>query len=175
MRIYISADMEGITGLVDRDDVQPGGRDYERGRRMMALDVNAAVAGAVAAGASDVLVNDAHGHDVGDRVLQELSGRIRACIRNVDICCRIGGEEFVIVLPATDLDVAERIAERMRQQIAGRRFNVGVDGGLAVTVSIGVATLSNATDRAEEILKRADTALYRAKREGRNRTMVTQD
>jgi D-amino peptidase len=61
VRIYISADMEGITGLVDRDDVQPGGRDYERGRRMMALDVNAAVRGAVVAGASDVLVNDAHG------------------------------------------------------------------------------------------------------------------
>jgi D-amino peptidase len=61
VRIYISADMEGITGLVDRDDVQPGGRDYERGRRMMALDVNAAVKGAVSAGASDVLVNDAHG------------------------------------------------------------------------------------------------------------------
>jgi D-amino peptidase len=61
VRIYISADMEGITGLVDRDDVQPGGRDYERGRRMMALDVNAAVRGALSAGASDVLVNDAHG------------------------------------------------------------------------------------------------------------------
>ncbi|MEV0175638.1 M55 family metallopeptidase [Streptomyces sp. NPDC050803] len=61
MRIYISADMEGITGLVDRDDVQPGGRDYERGRLMMAEDVNAAVRGAVAAGATDVLVNDAHG------------------------------------------------------------------------------------------------------------------
>ncbi|OIJ67302.1 M55 family metallopeptidase [Streptomyces mangrovisoli] len=61
MRIYISADMEGVTGLVDRDDVQPDGRDYERGRRMMAEDVNAAVRGAVAAGAVDVLVNDAHG------------------------------------------------------------------------------------------------------------------
>ncbi|MEU9988912.1 M55 family metallopeptidase [Streptomyces sp. NPDC048045] len=61
MRIYISVDMEGITGLVDADDVQPGGRDYERGRSMMAEDVNAAVRGALAAGASDVLVNDAHG------------------------------------------------------------------------------------------------------------------
>lgn len=61
MRIYISADMEGITGLVDADDVQPGGRDYERGRLMMAEDVNAAVRGAVAAGASDIVVNDAHG------------------------------------------------------------------------------------------------------------------
>lgn len=61
MRIYISVDMEGITGLVDADDVQPGGRDYERGRRMTAQDVNAAVRGAVAAGADDILVNDAHG------------------------------------------------------------------------------------------------------------------
>ncbi|QHA02658.1 peptidase M55 [Streptomyces broussonetiae] len=61
MRIYISVDMEGITGLVDADDVQPGGRDYERGRRMMAQDVNAAVRGAVAAGATGILVNDAHG------------------------------------------------------------------------------------------------------------------
>ncbi|MFD5051015.1 M55 family metallopeptidase [Streptomyces tendae] len=61
MRIYLSADMEGITGLVDADDVQPSGRDYERGRRMMAEDVNAAIRGAVAAGATHVTVNDAHG------------------------------------------------------------------------------------------------------------------
>ncbi|UXY31968.1 M55 family metallopeptidase [Streptomyces sp. HUAS TT20] len=61
MRIYISVDMEGVTGLVDADDVQPGGRDYERGRLMMAEDVNAAVRGAVAAGATDITVNDAHG------------------------------------------------------------------------------------------------------------------
>ncbi|MFF9571415.1 M55 family metallopeptidase [Streptomyces sp. NPDC014685] len=61
MRIYISVDLEGITGLVDADDVQPGGRDYERGRLMMAEDVNAAVRGAVAAGATDITVNDAHG------------------------------------------------------------------------------------------------------------------
>lgn len=61
MRIHISVDMEGITGLVDADDVQPGGRDYERGRLMMAEDVNAAVRGAIAAGATDITVNDAHG------------------------------------------------------------------------------------------------------------------
>ncbi|WP_194916188.1 M55 family metallopeptidase [Catenulispora rubra] len=61
MRIYISADMEGITGLVDADDVQPGGRDYERGRLAMTEDVNAAVRGAVRGGATEILVNDAHG------------------------------------------------------------------------------------------------------------------
>ncbi|MFG3104963.1 M55 family metallopeptidase [Streptomyces sp. NPDC048182] len=61
MRIYITADMEGVTGLVDAEDVQPGGRDYERGRLLMAEDVNAAVRGALAAGATDIMVNDAHG------------------------------------------------------------------------------------------------------------------
>ncbi|MFD7058383.1 M55 family metallopeptidase [Streptomyces sp. NPDC059906] len=61
MRIYLSVDMEGITGLVDADDVQPDGRDYERGRRMMAEDVNAAVRGALTAGATHITVNDAHG------------------------------------------------------------------------------------------------------------------
>lgn len=61
MRVHLSADMEGVTGLVDAEDVQPGGRDYERGRLMMAEDVNAAVRGAVAAGATEVVVNDAHG------------------------------------------------------------------------------------------------------------------
>jgi D-amino peptidase len=61
MRIFISADMEGITGLVDADDVQPGGRDYERGRRAMTEDVNAAVRGALQAGATEIVVNDAHG------------------------------------------------------------------------------------------------------------------
>ncbi|GAA1069342.1 M55 family metallopeptidase [Streptomyces sanglieri] len=61
MRIYISVDMEGITGLVDANDVQPGGQDYERGRQMMAEDVNAAIRGAIAAGATHITVNDAHG------------------------------------------------------------------------------------------------------------------
>jgi hypothetical protein len=61
MRVYITADMEGVTGLVDADDVQPGGRDYERGRAAMTADVNAAVTGALAGGATEVLVNDAHG------------------------------------------------------------------------------------------------------------------
>jgi D-amino peptidase len=61
LKVYISADMEGITGLVDADDVQPHGRDYERGRVMMTEDVNAAIRGAFNAGAASVLVNDAHG------------------------------------------------------------------------------------------------------------------
>jgi two-component system, cell cycle response regulator len=118
-------------------------------------------------------INDTHGHDAGDRVLQELAARIRGSIRNIDIACRTGGEEFVIILPATELDVAERIAERLRKQVGGRRFNVGIDGGLTITLSIGVAALGQQGDRADDILKRADNALYQAKREGRNRVVTS--
>jgi two-component system cell cycle response regulator len=116
-------------------------------------------------------INDTHGHDAGDRVLQELASRIRSTIRNVDVACRTGGEEFVVVLPATELEIAERIAERMRKQVAGRRFNVGGGDGLAITISIGVSALGQPGDRAEDRLKRADNALYQAKREGRNRVI----
>jgi two-component system cell cycle response regulator len=117
-------------------------------------------------------VNDTHGHDAGDRVLQELSVRIKSNIRNIDLACRTGGEEFVVVLPATEMAVAERIAERMRKSVSARRFSAGTDGGLAITISAGVASLSGVNDKVEDILKRADQALYRAKRDGRNRVVM---
>jgi two-component system, cell cycle response regulator len=116
-------------------------------------------------------INDTHGHDVGDRVLQELAGRIKANIRNVDMACRTGGEEFVVVLPATDLDVAMKIAERMRKSVAAKPFNSGALAPLNITASIGVAVLDGIDDKVEDLLKRADQALYRAKREGRNRVV----
>ncbi len=115
-------------------------------------------------------VNDTHGHDVGDKVLQELASRIRDNIRNVDMPCRVGGEEFIIILPATELHLAQKIAERIRKSIAGKPFSAGADGGtLNITVSVGLSTLIGANDKVEEFLKRADQALYMAKREGRNR------
>jgi two-component system cell cycle response regulator len=117
-------------------------------------------------------VNDAHGHDAGDRVLQELAGRIRTNIRAIDLACRMGGEEFVIVLPATGVQAAEIIGERLRKSIAGKRFNSGSGAGLGITISAGIATLNGADDRVEDILNRADQALYRAKREGRNRVVL---
>ena len=117
-------------------------------------------------------VNDTHGHDAGDRVLQELAGRIRASIRNVDMACRTGGEEFAVLLPATEMATAEKIAERIRRGVSSKPFNAGVNCLLNITISAGVACLSGIEDKVEDILKRADQALYRAKREGRNRVVL---
>lgn len=118
-------------------------------------------------------VNDTHGHDAGDRVLQEIAGRIRANIRNIDLACRTGGEEFVIVLPATDIQTAERVGERIRKSVAMKPFNAGPDCALSITASVGISALSGIDEAVEDLLKRADQALYRAKREGRNRVILS--
>jgi len=118
-------------------------------------------------------VNDTHGHDAGDDVLREFATRIKKSIRGIDLACRLGGEEFVIVMPETDMAVATIVAERLRRRIASEPFAVA--GGakkLDVTISIGIATLDAPDDNAAAILKRADQALYRAKRDGRNRVVA---
>jgi two-component system, cell cycle response regulator len=117
-------------------------------------------------------INDTHGHDTGDKVLQELAVRLRDNTRSVDLCCRVGGEEFILVLPNTNSEVAQQIADRLRKSIASKSFAVGVRQMLPVTISAGLATLGGGDDNLERLLKRADTALYQAKREGRNRVIV---
>lgn len=116
-------------------------------------------------------INDTYGHDAGDKVLQELGARIRENTRSIDLCCRTGGEEFILVLPSTNMPAAHVIAERLRKSIASKSFAAGPVQGIPVTVSIGVATLANAEDTLDKLLKRADSALYAAKREGRNRVV----
>jgi len=117
-------------------------------------------------------VNDSHGHDAGDDVLREFSLRIRKSIRNIDLACRYGGEEFVIVMPETDVAVATMVAERIRRRIASEPFAIQQGARkLEVTISIGIAAIGAAGDNAAAILKRADAALYRAKRDGRNRVV----
>ncbi|MFA6267743.1 MAG: PleD family two-component system response regulator [Pseudolabrys sp.] len=117
-------------------------------------------------------VNDGHGHDAGDDVLREFAVRIRKSIRNIDLACRYGGEEFVIVMPETDLAVAGMVAERIRRRIAGEPFSIQQGAtSLDVTISIGIAALGGTGDTAATMLKRADQALYRAKRDGRNRVV----
>lgn len=118
-------------------------------------------------------VNDTHGHDVGDDVLREFGERIRRSVRGADLACRYGGEEFVLVLPDSDQKAATAIAERLRARMD--HDPIPVEGGrkqLTITISLGVSTVQGPDDTPEAILKRADEALYKAKREGRNRVMI---
>ncbi|MBD8064697.1 PleD family two-component system response regulator [Devosia sp. PTR5] len=116
-------------------------------------------------------VNDTHGHDAGDVVLREFSARLKRNIRGVDLACRFGGEEFVVLMPDTDPGQAEAVAERVRQAVAERPFDISLARPLTITISIGVALNETLSDTPESLLKRADIALYRAKREGRNRVI----
>ncbi|MBI1188704.1 MAG: PleD family two-component system response regulator [Alphaproteobacteria bacterium] len=117
-------------------------------------------------------VNDTYGHDVGDEVLREFAARMGSNVRPNDFACRMGGEEFAVVMTKTSGDVACLAGERLRRLVAGAPFIVA--GGrerLDVTVSIGVAATEGRDETAESLLKRADEALYQAKRGGRNRVV----
>lgn len=118
-------------------------------------------------------INDGYGHDAGDDVLREFALRIRKSIRGIDLACRLGGEEFVVVMPDTDMAVATMVAERLRRRIANEPFSL--DHGappLGVTISAGIASLAGVDDTPAMLLRRADQALYRAKRDGRNRVVA---
>jgi two-component system cell cycle response regulator len=118
-------------------------------------------------------INDSHGHDAGDDVLREFALRIKRSIRGIDLACRYGGEEFVVVMPETDMAVAAMVAERLRRRIAAEPFAIHEGANsIPVTISIGLAALRAADDSAAALLKRADQALYRAKRDGRNRVVT---
>ncbi len=118
-------------------------------------------------------INDTYGHAAGDEVLREFSRRVRKAVRGIDLACRLGGEEFVIAMPDTDAALALLVGERLRQKIAGEAFATGeVGASIGVTVSIGICSLSSPDDTADELVKRADAALYLAKRHGRNRVVA---
>jgi two-component system cell cycle response regulator len=118
-------------------------------------------------------VNDTHGHDAGDDVLRELALRTTNSVRSVDLVARQGGEEFVVVMPETDLTIAAAVAERLRAAVAMEPFTVKATGQkLTVTISIGVTSAAAGEDDRDRMLKRADIALYTAKNHGRNRVVV---
>jgi diguanylate cyclase (GGDEF)-like protein len=118
------------------------------------------------------VINDAHGHDVGDAVLVEVAARLQAGLRQGDMVARLGGEEFVLLLPDSDATAAEALSERLRAAIAAAPVESGA-GPLAITASFGVAVLDPARPvGVKELLKRADEAMYRAKREGRDRVAL---
>ncbi|MBL4726550.1 MAG: PleD family two-component system response regulator [Rhizobiaceae bacterium] len=118
-------------------------------------------------------VNDTYGHDVGDEVIREFAERLKKCVRGVDLASRYGGEEFVVVMPDTDVALASIVAERIRASIADHPFIVEKGAKqLAITVSVGVSSIVEGDEEPLKLLKRADIGLYTAKKNGRNQVIA---
>jgi len=163
-RIKNMAIRDGLTDLYNhRHSVELVGSEFQRVGRyaaavsLLMIDVDHFKA-----------VNDEHGHPAGDAVLRELSRLLKEHVRTVDSVGRYGGEEFVVLLPHTAADEAHQTADRLRRSIEAHAFRHG-DGVLRVTASVGVATYpGDGVASAEDLIRAADNALYRAKQAGRN-------
>ena len=116
--------------------------------------------------------NDLHGHEAGDYVLREVAATLRRATRASDVASRMGGEEMVILLPGADLIQAERKADQLRDQVSQLEMKQLGNSLGQVTISVGVSGLPNHGEGAAELLRIADSAMYRSKREGRNRVSV---
>ncbi len=157
--------VDPLTGLnnrryLDTHLVTLVGQAADRGRplSLMMLDIDHFKA-----------VNDTFGHEAGDQVLKGFAGRIKKVLRGVDLFCRLGGEEFVVVMPDTNIETAAKIAERVRIAVEKDIFAIVPEGyAVPVTVSIGLAERGHDVG-IEGLIRRADRALYRSKDSGRNR------
>ncbi|TGN19871.1 sensor domain-containing diguanylate cyclase [Leptospira idonii] len=116
-------------------------------------------------------INDTYGHDIGDMVLKNISNIFTDCLREEDTIGRIGGEEFGCILPDTSTEGAEKVLERIRESVKAHRFFIFDNFYLNVTVSIGY-TKVHPMQKAEEVIKFADIALYQAKNSGRDQIQV---
>jgi two-component system, cell cycle response regulator len=117
-------------------------------------------------------VNDTYGHVTGDVVLREVGRMIRECFRESDIPCRYGGEEFAVILPNTRVEAGRVACERLREAVANHLFG-GDALSFGITISVGLVEYAGAAgESAEDLIRRADEALYRAKREGRDRVVA---
>ena len=120
-------------------------------------------------------VNDNYGHLVGDELLKQVSLRLKKSIRGDDILARFGGEEFIFLLPNTNLNQAYIIAERIRQNIEATPYKIQLEiNPLINTISLGVSTLKKG-DTIEDLINRADKALYVAKQQGRNKVVKEEE
>jgi len=155
---------DGLTGLYNRATWQAFlDTEFQRGKRygseasLVMLDID-----------HFKPINDTHGHPAGDQVIRKISALIKHNLRQPDLAGRYGGEEFAVILPETNLEGARCFAERLRESVEKTRIDCG-SVELAVTISLGVATLASAHASADHWLEAADRALYKAKESGRNR------
>ena len=158
------ATLDGLTGICNRryflelsEQELKRCRRYHRPLSMIMLDID-----------HFKQVNDTHGHAIGDKVLQSMTQTARIILRDADIFGRLGGEEFAIILPETNLVSARHVAERLRCAISKIKINTH-NNEISITSSLGVAAISHEIHTIEMLLKYADQALYRAKNAGRNR------
>jgi diguanylate cyclase (GGDEF)-like protein len=155
--------LDPLTGLLNRASLESRVEEIEQQARL--------TDGAVALVLLDLdrfkRVNDEYGHERGDAVLREAAEEIRKSLRSFELAYRIGGEEFLLLLPGTDLEGGVEIAERVRSAVAEGR-----PGELELTVSAGVATAAGDFVRYDDLFRAADLALLRAKREGRDRVVA---
>ena len=117
-------------------------------------------------------INDTHGHLAGDMTLSEIAGMLKKCVRESDLCCRYGGEEFTVIMTNTDIKGAEKVSERFRKMVAHRLFKYN-SSKFHCTVSVGIAAFNPELKQSStELLEAADYALYQAKAQGRNRVVT---
>jgi diguanylate cyclase (GGDEF)-like protein len=171
-RLSESAKTDPLTGLLNRRGFEEYFEyELERARRgsgrlaLVLLDLD-----------YFKVVNDRYGHAVGDEVLERLGAVLMSVKRQIDAAARIGGEEFAVLLPESDTDGAYVVCERIRRRVSETFAEAdipGIDGpGLPLTVSLGIASFPNGGTSQPELLSSADRALYDAKRQGRDRTVV---
>ncbi|MDQ7822830.1 MAG: diguanylate cyclase [Candidatus Eremiobacteraeota bacterium] len=164
-RAYKLAVFDGLTGLYVVRYFQERLKDELKSRRTSIEDCSLIM--------SDIdhfkKFNDTYGHQQGDTVLREVARLIKAGVRKGDIAARYGGEEMSVILPSTGKSVAFEVAERIRKAIERSRFP-GLPEGVRVTISMGIATFPRDGTTPEDLIKKADMALYEAKHSGRNRT-----
>lgn len=171
-QLSLLARTDGLTGLCNRRSFEEAlQREFMRAKRygsplsVVLLDVD-----------HFKHFNDHNGHPMGDKLLQEVAGVVRASVREVDTPARYGGEEFVVILPETDLKAALRVAERIRVGVNSLAMEEGKTQPLGrFSVSVGVASYPNPASSAEELVKLADDALYQAKQAGRDRCQACKD
>lgn len=159
-KLNADAQTDPLTGLGNRRSLEAALLDFQVARKpfsAVSVDID-----------FFKKVNDGYGHDVGDLVLQALARSMRQVCRIADVPCRVGGEEFLILLPDVGKQAAAQVAERLRREVeAAEMPQVG-----RITVSLGVACWPGDAENVADVLKRADDMLYQAKREGRNRVAV---
>jgi len=166
--LWHKARHDALTGLLNRRAVEEAiSAQMLRGRRtgetlsLLMLDID-----------HFKLINDRFGHPVGDLALQHVARTLRLNVREVDHLARVGGEEFLVLMPGASLDTARPVAERLREQLAANPLRL--EGmSVALSVSIGIAQWADPSEEISRLLVRVDTVLYQAKAQGRNRVIVS--